>query len=79
MKAWILIIIMIVVIIGLAFWVRNYRVNKFRRNVKVGDICVLYIGDLRFRGIITAVWKKHVNIRHWTSNKVYRRLKSEIY
>lgn len=76
---WILVIIMIVVIFGLWFLVRNYRVNRFRKNVKVGDICIFYIGELRCRGVITAVWQNHVNILHWTSKRVYRRLKKNIY
>ena len=78
---WIILLVAVVitVIIGLGFWVRNYRVNKRRKNVKIGDIRSFYIGDLRCRGAITTVWKNHVNIRHWTSKRVYRRLKTEIY
>lgn len=57
--------------------VRWMRVNRFQRNAKPGDICIIYISNDKFKGIIIESYEDIVLIS--CMDNVYTRYRSDIY
>lgn len=58
----ILVIVCILCLLTMYVWITGKRVDCFRANVKVGDICSIYVGEERIRGNIVAVFDNAVTV-----------------
>ena len=67
---------MLVILVGAA-WYRLNRISKFQKNVKVGDYCIFYIDEDRWKGVIIACSGNNVIIE--CMGGTYSRTTKDIY
>lgn len=53
------------------------KTNRKRRNLKVGDICKVYIGESKFWGSVQKIYNSTVDV--WVMNQLISVSRNEIY
>ena len=53
------------------------KTNRKRRNLKVGDICKVYIGESKFWGSVQRIYNSTVDV--WVLNRTISVSRNEVY
>lgn len=82
MRPVIIVAIVLVACICLIFWYILSRLsmyNRFQRDLKVGDRCIVYINDERTDAVITAIFESLVIVEDCLENDSHSFPKWDIY
>ncbi|MCK9220264.1 MAG: hypothetical protein M0P47_09475 [Bacteroidales bacterium] len=58
---------------------QSHRIQQFKKNMKVGDSCIIYIGEVRYYATIVEILDDYVVVKTIYSTKPFKVRKSEIY